>query len=159
MNVTGIVAIKSVNKGQNENGASIYTGEMVFKDFATQITMPFMLTAKTDKAAGFYDSYLMQPGKSGYVSGKISASPAGQPYLNLDIMEFGSMKLDGAPQQNQQYNKPKYNNQQTNKPSIEIDPPTSTFNFNNFNQEQESQSSGSSLPNSSGNAFWGSFGK
>lgn len=158
MNINGILAIKSVRKSQNENGRTVYMGEAVFKDFANFINMPFMLTALSDKAANFYDSYIMQPGKSGYAVGKISVGQNGI-YLNLDSMEFGSLKLEGSNNQNQQqnnYNKPQQ--QRPQEPIIEDN--SQGFNFNNFNQNNSTSSETSNgLNNTAGQGFWNNFAK
>lgn len=156
MNVTGVIAIKSVRKSQNENGRTVYTGEAVFKDFANMITMPFMLQPTNDKAINFYDTYLMQPGKSGYCSGKLSSSPKGV-YLNLDSMEFGSLKLEGTGgNSNGNYQKPQTGYQQTKQPIIET--PTTGFNFGSMAQgmgQQQEEMTPSKETVASGSSFWG----
>lgn len=160
MNINGVMAIKSVRKSQNENGRTMYTGEAVFKDFANFISMPFMLVVNNDKAVNFYDSYIMQPGKSGYASGKLSTGQNGV-YLNLDSMEFGSLKIDGANnnQTNGGYQKNNYQNQQPKQEPV-IENNSSGFNFNNFNnQNNNNETSSNGMPSGSGQSFWGNFAK
>lgn len=162
MNINGVIAIKSVRKSQNENGRTMYTGEAVFKDFASFITMPFMLAISNDKAINFYDTYIMQPGKSGYATGKISTGQNGI-YLNLDSVEFGSLKIEqtNSNNQNNNYNN-NYNNQkqnyQQNKNEPVIENNGGGFNFNNFNN-QNNDSSSNGISTSSGQGFWGNFAK
>lgn len=161
MKISGIVAIKSVNKGNN-NGKPTYSGICVYKNYSNSIEIPFYYPVNNQKQESFLDSYLMVPGKSGLVYGTLQTNE-GEFFLYLDSMEFGSLKLDSGYQGGNNYQQQRGNSyQQQVAPAPVYQAPQQTeikSGLNNFFAKPTNEQQDDIKANTPSSNFWANIGK